>query len=201
MDNQTHLLWSEFSRRLLAFIRRRVRNEADAEDILQEVFLRIHQRAASVNDADRLTGWLFQVTRNAIADFYRAPVRREVAVGAADDPAFAQPPDFAPLTDEIATCLRPLLTGLSPTCREAIALVDLGGVTQPEAARQLGLSVSGMKSRVQRGRQALRRQLDACCAIEVDAGGRLTDFATRDAACGCFGPQRSDIIPAGAASC
>ncbi len=76
MANETDLLWTEFGDRLRGFIVRRVRNEADAEDILQEVFLRIHQRVDSIQHTERVGAWLFQVTRNAIVDYYRAPRRR-----------------------------------------------------------------------------------------------------------------------------
>src|SRR5829696_9038799 len=82
----TQQIWSEFGDRLRAFIARRVASEADADDILQEVFLRIHRHAGTVEHHERLVSWLFQVTRNAIADYYRAPVRRrELPAGAAPD--------------------------------------------------------------------------------------------------------------------
>src|SRR5688572_29274524 len=81
----TQQIWSEFADRLRAFITRRVGSAADAEDILQDVFLRIHRHADSLQRRERLVSWLFQITRNAIADYYRAPVRRELLAGAPQD--------------------------------------------------------------------------------------------------------------------
>ena len=95
---QMQQVWTQFGHHLRGFIARRVDNAADADDILQEVFLRIHQRSDSVQQSDRLGAWLFQVTRNAIADHYRAPVRRrEITTGASADldPVAAEHEDTA----------------------------------------------------------------------------------------------------------
>jgi RNA polymerase sigma-70 factor (ECF subfamily) len=87
----TQQIWAEFGERLRAFIARRVDSDADADDILQDVFLRIHRRAGTVEHSERLVSWLFQVTRNAIADFYRNPGRRrELLAGAPHDLALGE---------------------------------------------------------------------------------------------------------------
>lgn len=192
--SETQLLWAEFGDRLRGFIARRVANEADAEDILQEVFLRIHQRRDSVQHADRLGAWLFQVTRNAIADHYRGPARRrelvagttfELAVDQHDNAAHAVEAEreSAQAQQELAACLRPMVKRLPAHYREAIVLVELEGLTQRDAAERLGLSVSGMKSRVQRGRRALKAMLQDCCRVHVDAGGRIIDYEGRIGSC------------------
>lgn len=191
--SDTQAIWLEFGARLRGFIVRRVRSEADAEDILQEVFLRIHRHAGSVNHDDRLASWLFQVTRNAIADYHRAPMRREqpeaivgesafdIADHASPEPSRDFESDLA--RQELSSCLRPMIERLPSPYREAVAMVDLGGEPQTEAAARLGLSVSGMKSRVQRGRRALKEILVECCPVQLDAGGRVVDFDRPSAAC------------------
>jgi RNA polymerase sigma-70 factor (ECF subfamily) len=142
-----------------------------------------------------MVAWLFQVTRNAIADYYRAPVRRrELLAGA--------PPDLEDKAEqnriwvengddlsgdagrELAHCLRPMVARLPPNYRDAVTLIDLEGLPQQVAANQAGLSLSGMKSRVQRGRQALEALMHECCRIEIDAGGRVMDYQLRDSGCG-----------------
>ncbi len=192
-NSDTLQIWHEFGERLRAFIGRRLGSEADAEDILQDVFLRIHQHAAAVHRTDRLTSWLFQVTRNAIVDYYRAPVRREqteTVAGAAilERAEIAAPADEidldpARVREELANCLRPMIERLPPLYREAVVLVDLAGLTQVQAAARLGLSVSGMKSRVQRGRRALKDVLDVCCPVQLDPGGRIVDYDPPDPGC------------------
>lgn len=196
--SETQQIWSEFGHRLRGFIVRRVDSDADADDILQDVFLRIHRHAGTVERSERLTSWLFQVTRNAITDYYRAPGRRrELLAGAPHD----LERDWEHVTDigtddgvdpveagrELAACLRPMVSQLPPLYREAVTLVDLEGLPQKEAAARTGLSLSGMKSRVQRGRQALGHLLQDCCRIELDTGGRIIDYQLVGAGCGPCG--------------
>ena len=179
--------------RLTAFVARRVDNPADVGDIVQTVFLRLHERGASVAGDGRLVAWLFQVTRNAIADYYRAPSRRrEVGLPSTDaenpggdgpaDPVSTASVSFggdAEARAELASCVRPMVEGLPSPYREALTLVELQGVTQVEAAERLGVSVSGMKSRVQRGRARLRDALLTCCAVTQSASGGVLEFELR----------------------
>ncbi len=193
----TQQVWAEFGERLHAFIARRVDRAADAEDILQDVFLRIHRHADSLERHDRLVSWLFQITRNAIVDYYRAPARRrELLAGAPLDLEHDSHQSERWAGDEneneisgdagreLAHCLAPMVARLPPHYRDAVTAIDLDGTPQKEAALQAGISLSGMKSRVQRGRQALEALLHDCCRIETDAGGRIMDYQMRESGCG-----------------
>jgi RNA polymerase sigma-70 factor (ECF subfamily) len=193
--SDTQQIWTEFGERLRAFIARRVDSDADADDILQDVFLRIHRHADTVKHHDRLVSWLFQVTRNAIVDYYRAPGRRrELPAGATHDRERGGEHVLGRVEDldgeslaarrELATCLGLMVEQLPPLYRDAVRLVDLEGLPQQEAAARAGITVSGMKSRVQRGRQALQSLLHACCQFDRDAGGRVTDYQPRGDGCG-----------------
>jgi len=190
MRPDTEQIWKEVHRGLGTFIGKRVANEAEADDILQEVFLRMHARLDSLKDPDKVTSWLYQIARNAVVDYYRSPERqKEIPAGLAVDveigvPAVA-PSDHTSgrLRTELADCLRPMLDRMSRDYREAVALVELEGLTQQAAATRMGLSLSGMKSRVQRGRRQLKRMLDECCAIELDRRGGVAGYAARDGSC------------------
>lgn len=195
--SDTQQIWVEFGDRLRAFIARRVASDADADDILQDVFLRIHRHVETVERRERLVSWLFQLTRNAIVDYYRAPVRRrELPAGAPHDLEGGQQDqgwnrigddESRAAKRELAACLGPMIDQLPPLYRNAVTLVDLEGLPQQEAAARSGLSLSGMKSRVQRGRQALEHLLHDCCRIEIDAGGRIVDYQPRSAGCSPYG--------------
>jgi RNA polymerase sigma-70 factor (ECF subfamily) len=180
-------VWEEFHASLLGFIARRVRDRDTAEDILQEVMLRIHRHAGELDSPSAIGAWVHQIARNAITDHYRrAASRREQPAGLDLDrvPLPAEPePDLA--RSEIAACLRPLLDELTPSYREAIGLTELDGLTQTEAAAQLGMSTSGMKSRVQRGRAQLKELLVECCVINLDRRARITSYQPRGGSCGC----------------
>ncbi len=180
-------VWEDFHTSLLAFIARRVRDRDSAEDILQDVMLRIHRHAREGEHPNVLGAWVHQIARNAIADHYRrAANRREQPAGIELDhePSAPEPDDDAARGD-IAACLRPLLDKLPPGHKEAVTLTELGRLSQVDAARQLGISTSGMKSRVQRGRAQLRELLVACCEISLDRRARITSYEPRRGACGC----------------
>jgi hypothetical protein len=89
------------------------------------------------------------------------------------------------LRSELAACLGPLLERLPPLQRDALALTEMEGLTQARAAAQLGLSISGMKSRVQRGRAQLKELLTACCEIELDRRGGVRSYRPRNGTCDC----------------
>ena len=180
-------VWQDFHTSLLAFIARRVRDRDSAEDILQEIMLRIHRHARDGEHPHALGAWVHQIARNAIADHYRrAANRREQPTGIElDDEPPAPEPDDDAARSEIGRCLRPLLDELPPGHRDAVTLTELGGLSQVDAARQLGISTSGMKSRVQRGRAQLRELLVACCEINLDRRARVTSYEPRRGACKC----------------
>ena len=101
---------------------------------------------------------------------------------------------------ELAPCLTAMVGRLPEPYRTAITLTSLQGVTQADAARQVGLSISGMKSRVQRGREQLRQMLVTCCAIAVDVRGGVSDFYLREPGA-CAGPSPATSEPCGQAPC
>ena len=183
-------IWQQVHHGLRAFIAKRVADETDVEDILQEVFLHVHRGIEQLKDPQRVLAWVYQITRHAIVDHYRAPQRRrELPVGLAADmdmtgiapTAFgAADEDSGEHRSELAGCLRPLIDQLGKDYREALMLVELEGLTQQAAAQRIGISLSGMKSRVQRGRQQLKRKLDDCCLIQLDQRRRVADYTVRD---------------------
>lgn len=195
-------VWRQIHDGLRGFIAKRVADPAEVDDILQEVFLRIHQRINGLKDPHRVLSWVYQITRHAIIDHYRTPNhRREVPAGSAADMeaigltitegSGEGDEDSGQFRTELAGCLRPMLSRLSQDYREAILLVELEGLTQQAAAERLGLSLSGMKSRVQRGRKRLRRILYDCCLIQLDRRGGVADYEVRHQGCdSCSGsPQ------------
>ena len=166
--------------RLHGFLARRVESPEVADDITQEVLLRLlqHQESAVENP----TAWLYRVARNVLIDHYRScgsyrrlhtadPAIPTMALAEepfADDPQAAQ--------REVAGCLRSLVDQLAEPYRLAVTAVDLDGRTQTEVARMLDLSVSGMKSRVQRGRRQLRQLLTECCRVRTSPTGGISDY-------------------------
>jgi RNA polymerase sigma-70 factor, ECF subfamily len=189
MTKTTEELWQLVHDGLRAFIAKRVSDQGHVDDILQEVFMRVHRQMDAVNDPRRVVSWIYQITRNAIIDHYRKPGRqREVPAGLSAElevlnEVSETAADTAELRAELAGCLRPMIEQLSQDYRDAITLVELQGLTQQAAAKQMGISLSGMKSRVQRGRARLKQLLDDCCLIEIDRRGGVVDYRTRASGC------------------
>ena len=166
--------WHEHEAELRGWLRRRVGNAVDAEDLLQDVFLkamRQGERFCAIVDA---RAWLFEVARNAIAD--RLRLARATVELPEDLSAEAEEPA---VVDSLAMCLPRVLSELDAEDREAITLCDLQGLTQQEYARRKGLTLPGAKSRVQRARKRLRERLTEACQVRLDAAGQVSDFVPR----------------------
>lgn len=174
----TEAIWTQLSDDLRRFIRRRVADEHVADDLLQETFVRVHRHLASLADADRLASWVYQIARNVLCDHYRRNTTSDVALGEADP---AEEPDgrLGQLPCVSVEWLSELIGQLPETYREAVRLAELDGLTQQDVADRLGLSLSGAKSRIQRGRAMLRDVLEQCCRFEFDRRGNLLDVAPK----------------------
>ena len=176
--DSTGLVWSQLSADLRRFIRRKVSDEHVADDLLQETFVRIHQHIASLSGADRLTAWVYTIARNVIHDHYRRSAGGAVHLGEAD-PADEPDDALSQLGCRSAKWLHELIAHLPDRYRAAVTLAELEGLTQQEVADRLGLSLSGAKSRIQRGRRMLRESLQQCCRFEFDRRGNLLDIDPR----------------------
>jgi RNA polymerase sigma-70 factor (ECF subfamily) len=185
--------WEETLRRLRGYIAARIGDPEAAADIAQDVVTR-GIAAGALERAHDINGWLFRAARNAVVDHYRT--RR--APNSSDDvlERWAQPErdDRAPnhATRDLARCVQPLVEELPATYRDALLAVDIEGRTHHDAAAAAGISTSGMKSRVQRGRRQLRDLLTRCCAVHLDRDGAITSYRPAGAddggsACGCSG--------------
>ena len=170
------LLYQEFSSRLNGFVMRRVNDRELAEDIVQDVFVSLV--STDVDSIENVSGWLHRVARNAIIDRRRSAQRRELPTDEVPDVLVNEDEDEA-IWDEIIACLQPFLDGLGAEQRAALEMTDLGNLTQAEAAERAGVSVAGMKSRVQRARRQLLHDLQECCAITVDGRGRPIEWRSR----------------------
>ncbi len=184
-------LWRTLNARLVAFVRRRVGDPHAAEDVAQEVLLRLYRGLDQLRAGDRLDAFAYRTARNAIIDHYRstasakelpsppdALLERIDADGGTDDD-----PDAVAGPQELARCLQPLVRRLPDRYREALTLTDLGELSQVQAAEAVGLTVPGMKARVQRGRAQLHELLVRCCDVAHGEDLRISRERTGPCAC------------------
>ena len=166
--------WHQHEAELRGWLRRRTGNAVDAEDLLQDVFLKAMRQGERFCAIVNARAWLYEVARNALAD--RLRLARETVELPENLSAVAEE---AAAVDSLAACLPRVLAELSPEDREAITLCDLERLPQEEYARRKGLSLPGAKSRVQRARKRLRARLTEVCQVRLDAAGQVSDFVPR----------------------
>jgi RNA polymerase sigma-70 factor, ECF subfamily len=177
--------WTTTLERLQSFVAARVGDRELAADITQDVIVR-SLASGALDQVDNPSAWLYRSARNAVIDHYRT---RRVH-GELPDPDQWPDPDLPgnepnEATRELARCLQPLLSELPDTARDALTRVDLNGETHQRAAEGVGISVSGMKSRVQRARRQLKELLTECCLVDLDRAGAVSDYRPQGEGCDC----------------
>ncbi len=157
-------IWQEYNRRLLAFIRKRV-NDEDAEDILQEVFIKVHTHLESIKDEDKIEKWLYQITRNTINDYYRSKKGNDHIPEWLSEQSEELMEEES---QELLSCFQPMVEHLPEKYKTAVQLSEFEGLTQVELAQHLNIGLSGAKSRVQRGRLMLKDLLLENCSFSTN---------------------------------
>ena len=174
-------IWTEYSGALRGFLRKRVANDADVDDLLQDILIKTHAHLSDVRDPAALRAWLFQVARNATMDFYRSRGRAQAVH--ADDLWYGEAEEASALAD-LEGCVTPFLAALPDADAALLRAVDLNGQSQKALAAEMGIPYSTLKSRVHTARDRLADQYRACCALELGAQGEILDFTPRESRCG-----------------
>lgn len=172
MNATIESIYNDFHSKLRNFIAGRVSDPDAAEDILQDVYLKIHLKIDGLRAEDRLESWIYQIARNAIIDHYR----RARPIDELSD-SLASPPDDEPdAVSQLASSVKGMLKCVPEKYRQALELTELQGLSQVELAARLDITVSGAKSRVQRAREKLKEAFLDCCHFEFDRLGRVVDY-------------------------
>lgn len=155
----------ESHRNMLRFLQRRLRNRAEAEEVLQRFALRALEKASDLRDVRTVRGWLGRILSTTIADHQRragVQRRREVAMDPSITEALAVQPD-PDLDQAVCDCLYQLLPTLRADYAEVIWRADLLGEPRDRLAVSLGTTVNNVTVRLHRARQALRKRLEQMC--------------------------------------
>jgi RNA polymerase sigma-70 factor (ECF subfamily) len=178
--------WQELRARLQPYVARRVASASDADDVLQEVLVRMHRGLGQLRGQERFGSWVFRIAEHAIIDNARMRARHPVMASSSDDPIadrFEGSSEDDALLPALTECVALFVARLPSPYREAVTLTELEGLSQRDAAELLGVSLSGLKSRVQRGRQKMRAMFEACCEISLDNRGRVLECTPRRSEC------------------
>jgi RNA polymerase sigma-70 factor, ECF subfamily len=183
--DKVELLWKDFESRLRSFINSKVPDKVVTEDILQDLFIKIHLKIGTLKDESKLKPWLYQIARNMIMDYYRSnksayhpPVLiAEQAMEETDNKVM----------DEAMHDMISMMNDLPPEYCEALCLTELDGLSQKEYAERIGIPYSSAKSRVQRSRKLLKDMLLKCCHYEFDKYGTVLSISQN---CCCCNPVK-----------
>ena len=143
--------------RLLNFIRMRVRDETEAQDVLQDVFGELVEAYRGVETIERVTAWLFRVARNKIADRYR----RRGPDTTVDDllPDLSANPEVLVVRDDVWDAIQTAIEELPPAQRQAFVWHELEGMSFREMANRTGETENALRLRKHYAMRALRARL------------------------------------------
>jgi RNA polymerase sigma-70 factor (ECF subfamily) len=171
---------TEFVTKLRAFMRARVPDNATADDLTQETLLKVYRSRASLREGDRLEAWLYRIARRTLIDYYRA---RRPNAELPDILKSDSQDDVSAIRDAVLISTIRYMKELPETYRVPLELSELEDMPMPKIALHLGLSLTAVKSRVQRGRQMLKKKLQDCCRFEFDLQGKVIGSERRNPRC------------------
>jgi len=159
-------IWVESKDRLFAYALSRFKEKELAEDVVQEVLLKLHKSCCSGKEINNLNAWLYQITHNASLDILKKEAKnRELSQ--------IESTNSSVLLEEISSFIKPLIEILPEKYAIPLKMSDLEGIPQKEIANKLGLGLSATKSRIQRARTQLKELIITCFHIETDKNGAL----------------------------
>lgn len=171
--------WLAYQNNLRAFLRSRITNPHDAEDVFQDVLLKSYQALPELRSSASIKPWLFQIAQRAIVDYYRSSAQRHTIE--VDELWYQQ--DEPQLQAELMHCLAPFIQRLPEEFVDMMNQVELQGKSQKLFAQEQGVTYSTLKSRVQKGRRLLREQFDLCCHFALDSRGSLMECEPKSNSC------------------
>ncbi len=157
-DQLIETTWKNLRGELHGFLVGQVGEPATADDLLQDVFLKLHRRVGDLKAKTSPRAWLYQVAR-------------------------IETPTEELMRAKLAPCLRRMIERLPAVYADAVRLTDLDELPQAVAAQRLGISLTALKSRARRGRAQLKEMLLQCCEFELSTAGRVLDYWPRRVCC------------------
>jgi RNA polymerase sigma-70 factor (ECF subfamily) len=180
MTTDIEPIWRDYHNKLHGFILGKVGDRSTAEDILQDVFLKILSRIDTLKDDTKIQSWIYRITRNAIIDYYRS---KKIPSELPESLAAPETAQNETVKQEISGWLLPMIDNLPEHYRDALIMSEIEGKPQKEVAEKHGLSLSGAKTRIQRGRAKVKDLLTQCCTFEFDRQGRVIDYRSNGTTC------------------
>lgn len=160
-------IWTTYNKEVRQFVLSKVKNEQVAEDLLQEVFIKIYIKLDTFKGQDKIKSWVFTVARNTVIDYFRQKTNSREFFET------DELHDGEPKTHDEKDCLHAIIKKLPKIYRDPLVLADLKGLKQAEVANQLKLQLPTAKSRIQRARKLIAQGYMECCDFKMNKKGHL----------------------------
>ena len=163
-------IWEEYKSSLLGYIKKRVTDNDDSKDILQDVLLKSYQFCSKGKTVLHLKSWLFKITQNTIVDYYKNNNKSSLEFDLVDEMVEKS------LIGEASEYIKALLKLLPKEYAIPLYMYDLENINQKVIAEKLNLTLPNTKSRIQRGRLKLKERFLECCMVEFVENGEMISF-------------------------
>jgi RNA polymerase sigma-70 factor (ECF subfamily) len=178
-------IYKQFHSELLNYIKSKVRSREDAEDILQNVFVKMSSGIDKLDEDVKIKSWIFTVTRNTIIDYYRVNAsKKKLAIRDELNDEIAEAEEIDQ-TKGLDQCMSSMIRLLPDEYREIIIESEINGIKQKDLAEKHRIAYPSMRSKVQRGRERLKQLFYNCCHIQTDKLGNVIEAQGKS---DCGGP-------------
>ncbi|MFC5046496.1 sigma-70 family RNA polymerase sigma factor [Aquimarina hainanensis] len=163
----TTQIWNTYKDEISSFIRRKVNDTHVAEDLIQETFIKVHLKIGKVKDKTKIRAWIYAIARNGIYDFFK----KQALPVPIDTVQFAEEVTIHEHTEK--DCLPGIIRTLPERYKKVVYLSDIKGMKAKEIATILNSPLSTIKSKIQRGRELVKKGFIDCCDYQVNKEGKL----------------------------
>jgi RNA polymerase sigma-70 factor, ECF subfamily len=174
-------IYTQYHQVLFGFIKSKINHQQDAEDILQNVFIKIAVGVSDLNRQEKLQSWMYAIARNAIIDYYRTNTNKKSHSIEEEVTDTFTSEEYIDTTKGLDCCLLGFVNQLPGEYRDLIIDVEINGLKQKDLAAKYNIAYPTIRSRVQRGREKLKQILLDCCHIKWDNRGNILDVVSRPA--------------------
>jgi len=173
-------IWEEYRAGIKAFLYSRVTNPSDVDDLLQDVLIKTFRNFHTVKSNDSIKSWIFQISNNAVIDYYRKKGKLKQESIPEDLHYDEENPS---VHKALSKCVEPFIKALPKDSKELLTAIDIERIPQREYAQELGINYSTLKSRVHKSRLQLRKLYGECCELSLDRQGNIADFNAKSGKC------------------
>lgn len=177
MNNATETtnLWKNHSNELWAYFKNRVNNSSDAEDLLQELYIRIHINCNKISTLKSTSAWIYTIAQNLLIDYYR---RKGIKPTDKLDASLAEQFNLESniTIKEGLQDLKSILSDIRKDYYQIIWSVLIQGESISHYATKHDLPINTVKSHLQRAKKILHERIETCCHLSYDNSGKIIDY-------------------------